>query len=181
MEELKIKLAKEPRRQLSMSGWRMVTMCQLEARLASENRQRAAVSAQAALIQVYQSLAHNQLVNVGTLERKDDSTNHYQHERLRLESFDIEFYRTSANTFDAAYAQIDEVLDSCGLDSMDERCDTFTHEQNHETDRSYFQYIDKQKFLSGFEQACSTLTRTISLHQPETNRSTTGWKTLATP
>ncbi|ETM31899.1 hypothetical protein L914_20603 [Phytophthora nicotianae] len=169
IEEFNKKLATEPRRLLSMSGWRMVMLCHLETRLASEARHRqlrSAIAAQTTLIRAYQSLTYDKLVNIESLER-GGSRNYYHCDRLRLESFDSEFYRTSARTFNAVYFQTDTVFDAAGLDATDEHCGALTQEQRDESDNSYFQHTYKRKFPFDFAHACGMLKRTLSVHLRE--------------
>ncbi|ETL25410.1 hypothetical protein F441_21334 [Phytophthora nicotianae CJ01A1] len=141
----------------------------LETRLASEARHRqlrSAIAAQTTLIRAYQSLTYDKLVNVESLER-GGSRNYYHCDRLRLESFDSEFYRTSARTFNAVYFQTDTVFDAAGLDATDEHCGALTQEQRVESDNSYFQHTYKRKFPFDFAHACGMLKRTLSVHLRE--------------
>ncbi|KAL3664775.1 hypothetical protein V7S43_009955 [Phytophthora oleae] len=162
VEDLKMKLASEPRRQWTLASWRMVSLCQLEARLASEEQQRrlrAAISAQEALIRQYQGLIAGKLVQENTF-----SGSGFQHQMLRVESFDTAFYQASDSTFDAVYAQINEVFREFQLDSTDERCGISVQE-GVASGKTYVQFTDKRYVPFSFERASRFLTRTLAAHQ----------------
>ncbi|OWZ11808.1 hypothetical protein PHMEG_00015119 [Phytophthora megakarya] len=151
-----------------MSGWRMVTMCQLEARLVSELRHRqlhSAISVQAKLIKMYQGLLRSKFLSDNTLEIGNSNWNHYHRVELPQEPFDTEFYNACTRTFNAIYAQTDEIFNSCGLNSTDEMFGSYTCEKKDENDRSFFQFTDKRTFSSSFENAHNSFRRTLSLHQ----------------
>ncbi|KAL4123906.1 hypothetical protein PRIC2_009752 [Phytophthora ramorum] len=173
IKELEAKLAKEPSRLLSMSGWRMVATCHLESRLVSEKRQRqlrAALAAQTTLIRTYQGLAQEELVHVTTLQRTSERETHCEPAMLRLESFDTEFYKTSEKTFNAIYAQTDEVLDAFGIDATDSKCGISIRELRDENGNMFFRYTDKRAIPTNFEQSCINLKHTLRLHQQKDQR-----------
>ncbi|KAE9026858.1 hypothetical protein PR003_g10801 [Phytophthora rubi] len=70
------------------------------------------------------------------------------HERLRGESFDSEFYKTSARTFNSIYAQADDEL-------------------RNEDGRVNYQYINKRKVPFGLKQSCDALRYKLSHLQQE--------------
>ncbi|KAJ8519965.1 hypothetical protein ON010_g18016 [Phytophthora cinnamomi] len=177
VEELKLKLAKEPRRLLLMSAWRMVATCQLEKRLIAEaqHRQlRSAILAQNTLIRAYEGLVPGQVISVNTLGSGGSRTTYYPPESLRGESFDTEFYKTSARTFDAIYGQAEEVFGALGLDSTNTRCGSSTQELLDENGRCYYQYSNKRQVPFGFRQSCEGLRSTLSHLQQDAQQAFSG-------
>ncbi|KAF4043144.1 hypothetical protein GN244_ATG04622 [Phytophthora infestans] len=173
VSELKTKLACERKRQLSMSGRRMVSWCHLEARMVSEERHRrliAAVSAHTTLIQQYREVTQGRQDPDSTRTLPDSGITHCPLKWPHVESFDSAFYKASALTFDTIYAQTDEVLGNAGLNLPNDQYGTNTDERELSSGKTYFQYVDKRTFASNFEQSCATLKRTLLLHHPETHQ-----------
>ncbi|KAL3664776.1 hypothetical protein V7S43_009956 [Phytophthora oleae] len=131
-----------------------------------EQRQRrlyAAVSAQSALIHQYQGLIQGAPVHDGISPLRIDR--HYQHKKLRVESFDTAFFKASFDTVGAIYAQTDETFEKVSIDATHDNCATFTQAMASESGSTHFQYLDKRKFPACFTQTCSTVVRSIDVHQ----------------
>ncbi|GMF58419.1 unnamed protein product [Phytophthora fragariaefolia] len=108
-----------------------------------------------------------------TLCPKPKNTIHYPPEWLQGNSFDTEFYKSSARMFNAIYAQADEVFDTLGLDSTNTRWGSSTQKRQGENGQIFYQYMYKRKVPFGFNLTCNELVCTVSHWQWMASRSTT--------
>lgn len=154
VQELTAELEREKTRAIhapTISAWKTFAVLQQQVRKNVETQQRrlcTKIVARAALIREFREFGHERLVS--------ESEEMNRPKRIQLEPCDAEIYKVYVETLDGHYAQTDDVLQGCELNSTDKDSSDSKQTWTRNTESRHFQFTDKHVVPFEFQGTCQS-------------------------